>query len=53
METVQHISTDGTIFIGSNNGNLYAINPDGTQKWYFQTNGAIQSFPVIGYVKLL
>jgi outer membrane protein assembly factor BamB len=30
------IGNDGTIFIGANNSNLYAIAPDGTMKWLFE-----------------
>jgi outer membrane protein assembly factor BamB len=33
------IGTDGTIYVGSNDNNLYAINPDGTYKWHFTTGG--------------
>lgn len=29
------IGTDGTIYVGSGDGKLYAINPDGTKKWEF------------------
>ncbi|HEC77975.1 MAG TPA: T9SS type A sorting domain-containing protein [candidate division WOR-3 bacterium] len=42
------IGEDGTIYFGSQDGNLYAINPDGTLKWTYGTNGAIQSSPAIG-----
>ncbi|MGE5702045.1 MAG: PQQ-binding-like beta-propeller repeat protein [Clostridia bacterium] len=41
------IAADGTVFIGSHDGNLYAINPDGTQKWTFDTGGWIESSPAI------
>ncbi len=27
------IGIDGTIYVGSDDGNFYAINPDGTEKW--------------------
>ena len=30
------IGSDGTIFIGANNSNLYAIAPDGDMKWLFE-----------------
>ena len=33
------IGADGTIYVGSDDGKLYAINPDGTQKWAFTTGG--------------
>jgi outer membrane protein assembly factor BamB len=31
------ITSVGTIYIGCHNGNLYALNPDGTLKWLFNT----------------
>jgi len=42
------IGADGTIYLGSNDGSLYAINPDGTLKWTFPTKGAVHSRPAIG-----
>ena len=42
------IGSDGTIYVGSNDGNLYAINPTGSLKWTFQTGGAVHSHPAIG-----
>ena len=30
------IGTDGTIYIGANNSNMYAVNPDGSLKWVFE-----------------
>jgi outer membrane protein assembly factor BamB len=42
------ISREGTIYIGSEDGNLYAINPDGTIKWKFKTDNYIESSPAIG-----
>ena len=41
------IGTDGTIYAGSNDKKLYAINPDGSQKWAFTTGGGVTS-PAIG-----
>jgi outer membrane protein assembly factor BamB len=35
------IGADGTIYIGSDDGKLYAVNPDGTKKWEFTTNAKI------------
>ena len=32
------IGVDATIYAGSNDGNLYAINPDGTEKWRYQAS---------------
>ena len=31
------LGADGTIYVGSEDDNLYAINPDGTQQWAFAT----------------
>ncbi len=42
------IGVDGTIYVGSNDGNMYAVNPDGTEKWRFETDDSIRSSPVIG-----
>jgi outer membrane protein assembly factor BamB len=30
------IGPDGTIYVGANNSNFYAINPDGSQKWLYE-----------------
>jgi len=42
------IGSDGTIYVGSDDQNFYAVNPDGTQKWLFAAGGSIQSSPAIG-----
>ncbi len=42
------IGPDGTIYVGSLNGNLYAVNTAGNLKWTFTTQGAIHSSPAIG-----
>ena len=42
------IGTDGTIYVGSDDGNLYAVNPDGTLEWTFATGGNVYSSPAIG-----
>ena len=34
------LAADGTIFVGSDSTNFYALNPDGTQKWLLDRNGA-------------
>jgi len=39
---------DGTIYIGADDGNLCAYNPNGTAKWTYQTGGSISSSPAIG-----
>jgi len=40
------IDSKGTIYIGNGN-NLYAINPNGTLRWIYETGGHISSSPVI------
>ena len=42
------IGTDGTIYVGSWDKNLYAINPDGSKKWAFKTGNWVTSPPAIG-----
>ncbi len=43
------IAADGTIFVGSNDGNIYAINPNGMTKWSFQTDlEEVEAPPAIG-----
>ena len=43
------IGPDGTIYIGSDDGKVYAVQPDGTKKWEFETGGIVSSSPAIGY----
>jgi outer membrane protein assembly factor BamB len=42
------IGSDGTIYFGALNDTLYALNPDGTLKWSYSTNGDVYSSPAIG-----
>jgi outer membrane protein assembly factor BamB len=42
------IGLDGTIYFGSLNDTLYALNPNGTLKWCYSTNRDIYSSPAIG-----
>ena len=41
------IADDGTIYYGSS-GYFYAINPDGTEKWYFPISGSADTGNAIG-----
>ncbi len=41
------IGRDGTIYVGSQDHFLYAINPDGSYKWSFETGGEISDIPTI------
>jgi hypothetical protein len=38
---------DGTIYIGSDDGNVWAINPNGTEKWRFPTGGNVESSAIV------
>lgn len=42
------VGPDGTIYLGAEDGNLYALNPDNSPKWSYFTNGNIFSSPAIG-----
>lgn len=42
------IGEDGTLYVGSTDKNLYAINPDGTLRWSFKTDSFIDSSPAFG-----
>jgi outer membrane protein assembly factor BamB len=42
------IGEDGTVFVGSNDSKLYALNPDGSKQWEFTTGGGVSS-PSIGF----
>lgn len=41
------LAPDGTIYFGSHDGRLYALNPDGSKKWEFRTLANIPSSPVV------
>jgi len=41
------IDENGTIYIGSGDECLYAINANGTEKWRFKTEGKIKSSPAL------
>ena len=46
------IGSDGTIYVGSDDGNLQAVNPDGSQKWIYDYHltaaDPLKSSPAIG-----
>lgn len=39
---------DGTIYFGVDDGHVYALNPDGTEKWRLSVGGVIQFQPTVG-----
>ncbi len=41
------IGRNGTIYVATENGPLYAINPDGSQKWVFQNGGSGWASPAV------
>ncbi len=41
------VDIDGTVYVGSEDANLYAVNADGSLKWKFVTNGPIVTSPLI------
>jgi outer membrane protein assembly factor BamB len=41
------IAPDGTLYLGALDGKLYAINPDGSEKWAYDTGTEIVSSPAI------
>src|SRR5579863_4210303 len=41
------IADDGTIYAGGDRG-LFAINPDGTERWLYESRGSVTVSPVIG-----
>lgn len=42
------VGSDGTVYVGSDDGYLYAISDSGVEKWRFATNGKISSCPTLG-----
>jgi outer membrane protein assembly factor BamB len=41
------VSADGTIYVGSDDNNLYALNPDGSLKWTFRTDHDVVCTPAL------
>jgi outer membrane protein assembly factor BamB len=48
VESSPAIAADGTIYVGSADYNLYAVNSNGTVKWTRSLSGNVQSSPAIG-----
>jgi outer membrane protein assembly factor BamB len=47
MRSSPAIGPDGTIYVGSADSSLYAVNPDGTFKWRYRTMCDMQTSPVV------
>ncbi|MBP1996973.1 outer membrane protein assembly factor BamB family protein [Paenibacillus eucommiae] len=41
------VSADGTVYVGSTDGKLYAVDKKGKKKWEFPTEAAVYSSPAI------
>lgn len=41
------IGSDGTIYVGSDKGDVFALNTDGTIQWVFPTRGPVRSSPAL------
>ena len=48
MDSTPAIADDGTIYVGSWDNKLHAINPDGTGKWTFATDSLVLAGPAVG-----
>ena len=48
IASVPALGVDGTIYFGSDDTNLYAINPDGSLKWKYKADGPIHDSPTVG-----
>ena len=42
------IGSDGRVYVGSEDQNLYALNPDGSLRWTFPTGDVVRSAPAFG-----
>ena len=42
------IGSDGTIYVGSSDNKLHAVNPDGTPKWTYFNGVKVLSTPAVG-----
>jgi outer membrane protein assembly factor BamB len=41
------IGTDGTIYVGSSDNSLYAVNTEGSIKWSYPTGSSVESSPAV------
>ena len=47
VESSPAIGADGTVYAGTLDGHLYAINPDGSLEWAYTTEDSVSSSPAI------
>ena len=43
------VASDGSIYFGTDDQNLIALNSNGSEKWAFQTEGMISASPAMGF----
>ncbi len=48
VESSPALGKDGTIYVGSEDDDLYAVKPNGHRKWKFTTGNFVQSSPAVG-----
>lgn len=48
VDSCPALGSDGTVYVGSADFYLYALNADGTLKWRFRTGGGVVSSPALG-----
>jgi outer membrane protein assembly factor BamB len=41
------LGADGQVYFTSLDGNLYALNPDGTKQWQYHSGGTTESSPIV------
>lgn len=46
--TAAAIGTNGTLYYGSDDNRVHAVNPNGQELWTFQTLGSIKATPLVG-----
>jgi len=42
------VAFDGTVYVGSGDGHVYALNADGTIRWRYDTGEPVESSPALG-----
>jgi outer membrane protein assembly factor BamB len=47
VESSPAVAADGTVYVGSDDSYLYAINPDGSLRWRYRTGDMVKSSPAV------
>lgn len=48
VDSSPSVASDGTIYVGSDKNDIFALNSDGSIKWVYPTRGDVNSSPAIG-----